>query len=446
MISDVYFGAPDRQMEAFVGRDAFLRSLVYGVMFEGNLVIPDIFFYISQHLRDAVIEEKLPFLELGIQHGYITPAFRSEVNGSFVSNLKEINDQNIQGLLPDADRIADSLEAAASKSANFKYSLWPKELLSVSYESRLNKIFIEREVRAPYGRFSEIWSSLKPIAQVVLEEAAANTRGGGIQRGQIYNSLAKQLKLPTTKINDIKDILKDISDRELADRIAHFLKWVNYIYQYNQGQSFHSKTSLAALDSVDASFSDFMYEELPENSDKLKVLQAEFSAPSPGQLLTVPSDELFRVRNFGSGVEYFRALHNWQQTGSENASKTLLAAIKDYLLEINDLYLRKGKNPFNPDSNMQVHLPIGERSLGYFLLDRILKLREFVPVISEARGIITYTSETVSGLYIFLPQKTQGLIERLGGVESSISFDATQRRLLLTQTEQEGVKADGMFK
>ena len=68
-LPSVYFGAADRQMEYFLDAESFYDSLVSGLLFQGNIVLPDIFFYISEHIADDDHVEvlsttlKLPFVK-----------------------------------------------------------------------------------------------------------------------------------------------------------------------------------------------------------------------------------------------------------------------------------------------------------------------------------------------------------------------------------------------
>jgi hypothetical protein len=43
-LPSVYFGAADRQMEYFLDAESFYDSLVSGLLFQGNIIIPDIFY------------------------------------------------------------------------------------------------------------------------------------------------------------------------------------------------------------------------------------------------------------------------------------------------------------------------------------------------------------------------------------------------------------------
>lgn len=81
----VYFGATDRQMESFLDAEAFRRALVYGVLFHGDQVIPDIFLWISNRLAEfATIDPcAQAFLEACVRNAAIVPSFQQTLTEIF---------------------------------------------------------------------------------------------------------------------------------------------------------------------------------------------------------------------------------------------------------------------------------------------------------------------------------------------------------------------------
>ena len=59
----VYFSAADRQMENFLDKDAFDRSLLLNVLFQAGILVPDILFCISGGLEAHLKNPSLTLFE-----------------------------------------------------------------------------------------------------------------------------------------------------------------------------------------------------------------------------------------------------------------------------------------------------------------------------------------------------------------------------------------------
>jgi len=53
MKDKVYFSAADRQLESFLDEGSFEKSLVLNALFQPQILIPDIYCFISQNLRSC---------------------------------------------------------------------------------------------------------------------------------------------------------------------------------------------------------------------------------------------------------------------------------------------------------------------------------------------------------------------------------------------------------
>src|ERR1700761_1713607 len=104
---EVYFGACDLQMEEFIDRAAFRQSMLLGILFQGDLATPDVFFYITNHIREIIKYDKaaVGFLRATVRNGAIVPVFRSEEHTTFRQSLEQIRKEGIQGVHPDADLV-----------------------------------------------------------------------------------------------------------------------------------------------------------------------------------------------------------------------------------------------------------------------------------------------------------------------------------------------------
>src|SRR5687768_9576026 len=79
-IPKVYCGAADRQMEGFFTPKTFDDQFLSALLFHGNLVIPDVFFFISSNLEEAIIGKGLKHVLPALRRGLIVPAFREETS------------------------------------------------------------------------------------------------------------------------------------------------------------------------------------------------------------------------------------------------------------------------------------------------------------------------------------------------------------------------------
>jgi hypothetical protein len=171
-LPSVYFGAADRQMEYFLDTESFYDSLISGLLFQGNIVIPDIFFYISEHIADLVTRkgsnyfgagrnEPSDFFIAGLQEGIIIPSFRNKGIESFRENYRSIVEEGIQGLLPEAESIATSLGNAAERSSRFNPSYWPEEYLSEGFEERTKEVLLTEIATDQSPVLDGIWDNTR---------------------------------------------------------------------------------------------------------------------------------------------------------------------------------------------------------------------------------------------------------------------------------------------
>jgi hypothetical protein len=313
-LPNVYFGAADRQMEYFLDAESFYDSLVSSLLFQGNIVIPDIFFYISEHIADLVTRkssnyfgtgenEPSDFFIAGLQEGIVIPSFRNKGTESFRENYRSIVEEGIQGLLPEAESIATSLENAAERSSRFDPSYWPEEYLSEGFEERTKEVLLTESATDQSPVLDRIWDNTREMREVCIPEAieVSNEQGRGLRRGTLYNSIARFLGLEDTTIDDIRDIVVRIEDPARRESVRYLLKWINYCYQVNQGEMFGLSPSLAKLDHVDIPFSEKFYPSRPVSSttgdDHVEVLRTTLKLPFVKQLFTVPPEELLDLRN-----------------------------------------------------------------------------------------------------------------------------------------------------
>lgn len=353
---EYFFGASDLQMEAFADISFFKRSLLHHVLFHGDLIIPDVFLYISNRLHHIVVSNDpiRSFLEASLRGGAIMPAFRSDEKNNFRDNLAEIRGQEIQGLHPAADDICSFLEAAV-RGKRQHYRTWPKAPLSVGYLHTLERVFLSDPVTAKSAAFEKTWTRIGAMRRTILETVARDSFGG-VRRGDLMNAMHLYVNNEKQVVNDVRAIWKDLRDQDAISDVKKFIKWFNYAYQYNQGRMFGLGPALGAMDEIDVEFSSHLCATSPEEQDG-RLWSDTFVIPSEEALLTVDARFLFDVRDGQTGNDYFKAVEAWQRQPSEESSNVLLDRLKAYTTELCRLYIAKGRNLLNWEWHIKAHIP-----------------------------------------------------------------------------------------
>jgi hypothetical protein len=352
---EIYFGACD-QMETFIDLATFRRSLVLGILFQGDLAITDVFFFINDHLRQIVTKEKSTrnFIAAGLRNGAIVPVFRSDKNTNFRENLQEIREQEIQGLHPDAGLICDFLETAI-KGKRLHYKLWPKDILSLGYRKTLENVFLSDPTDINIRSFEQTWGRTKDLRQYVLGNTKIDS-AGGIRRGDVHNAINVFVNKSSDKIENPRSIWENIEDQSMIGDVKRLMKWFSYAYQFNQGKMFGLSPSLASMDAVDLEFSRHLAATAKED-EAGQVWHDEFSVPSETALLTIDPQLVFDVRDSETGAAYFDAVDSWQRHPSDDKSNVLLDRLKRYIAELNRLYVAKGRSIVNWEWHLKAHIP-----------------------------------------------------------------------------------------
>jgi hypothetical protein len=352
---EYFFGASDLQMEAFGDISLFKRSLLQ-VLFHGELIIPDVFLYISNHLHHIVVSNDpiRSFLEESLRCGAIMPAFRSNEKNNFRDNLNEIRDLQIQGLHPAAGDICGFLEAAVRGRLQH-YRTWPNEPISVGYLQTLERVFLSDPVTAKSAAFEKTWTRIGTMRRTILENVARDDLGG-VRRGDLMNAMHLYVNNEKQVVNDVRTIWKDLQDQDAISDVKKFVKWFNYAYQYNQGRMFRVGPALGAMDEIDVEFSGHLCASSTEEQDGI-LWSDTFVIPSEEALLTVDPKFLFEIRNGQTGADYFKAVETWQREPSEESSNILLDRLRAYTAEICRLYIVKGRNLLNWEWHIKAHVP-----------------------------------------------------------------------------------------
>ena len=169
-----------------------------------------------------------------------------------------ILDQGIVGYRPRARATAAALQAVCDGGVRTKD--WP-EGVGKSYanvlKSTLTRSPEEIEEAAKSVDARRLWEATRPFREDTLDAAReATPKGGGIRRGAIYAALAAQLPSPPAagEVEDSGRLVarfKDAHDPRTGD-LAHFLAWVDGLYQVNHAQTLSAQPWIPPMDPFDS--------------------------------------------------------------------------------------------------------------------------------------------------------------------------------------------------
>lgn len=428
---EVYFGACDRQMEIFMDADSFRESLVYGLLFHGDLVVPDIFFYISTHLKEFILNDRLAsnFIVTSTRHGAIIPAFRTDGTNSFRQNLDEIVRSNIQGVHPESADIARILDAGLAGKRLYSRS-WPKEPVSTGYRRTLERVLMSQDILEEFPGMEKIWNITKGAREYVMGAIHYDDLGG-IRRGDIYNLVHAHFNGTKTSVHDVTQIWADIPDLAKIEQAKRLIKWINYCYYYNQGLMIGLNPGFSALDGIDIHFARHLVR-LSDGKQEVNPITQEFRLPSAAALLTVDPPYLFEVRDSQLGEDYFSGLATWRQNPTEDTSRALLDALNRYISAINRVYLVRGKNIFNWLWHLKAHVPPAQSRWGKTGVEALKAmasdaLSEAIPHI----GLTSIVGQVAATTYETMPATLRDKIGPPMGISASyrVDFEPTSKRV-----------------
>lgn len=408
----VYFSAADRQMENFLDKDAFDRSLLLNVLFQAGILVPDILFCISRGLEAHLQNPNLTLFEACIEDGIIVPSFRSARAASFVEAFRLIQQQEIQGVRESAERTMRRLQCAAERNKAFRPSVW-KEHVGSTFDKRLMLL----QSNAPpiigptfgmsmsQGELQKYWLLTEHWRTLSINEAREATRqkaggGYGVRRGEILNAVAREL-VPGSqpKIEDIASLFEAYPEKP---ELRVFFQWVCEIYAYNHAVEMdcvpnlpaYNAFSVVSLGSSDSAPPPVMqYTSFPSFSETVGL-------PPLRVLKGVAPRELLAVRK-NEGAQYLADLATWQTDPNSAHLEDVGKSLRKYAAKIVKLCQTEVKSPVNVFLS---HLPPQARfwatSAGGYAVNQ---LRQHNPEAALALGsfiaVASFGYAVYQGLY-----------------------------------------------
>jgi hypothetical protein len=326
----IYFSPADRQLQPFLSKDAFERSLYMSLLLYGKLAVPDIFFFISgglsAHLRNSSGDRRTLF-EVALADRLVVPWFRNPRSTTFHDALRDVRPPDdekarIQGILPEADQIADRLQAAVDTAHAFEPRTWPPAI-GERYKANIVSKLIEGhplddpafapEMRRDLHQYwieSEGWR-VDCVNQACEFTAQAGHKG--LQRGQLMNAVGHDVGIPKSEtVHDVRQILACVSSetkRGLA--LRYFCRAFNEIYHETQASAFDADL---AIPNLGLSGLQLIGSDLATGAggrEECALFVEQVRMPTIESLRKVPPKELLAVSN-DTGIRWRAAVLGWQ--------------------------------------------------------------------------------------------------------------------------------------
>lgn len=255
------FSAADRQLEGLLTQSRFDASLTAGLLFlDGGLIIPDIYFFISDRLKQHLDSAALSRLEVALEMGMVMPTFRNQGSATFVDALRVIRESGIAGLLPGdhPDRIARRLDAALLRSSDFQPVFWPSES-PTSVAERYREI-VETcltgdepppvESKESRALLNDVWQRSAQWRIDCLQRAISAS-GSGLRRGALMKEIGQTVGIEKP-VDDVRELYEAAQAAGLAPEDVTALKTIcrimNNCYLYNQAQQQVTRADFPAYD------------------------------------------------------------------------------------------------------------------------------------------------------------------------------------------------------
>lgn len=377
----VYYSVADPNGESTfrTGAVGFERSLLWNVLFQSSVLIPDAFFFTSEHLESHVFQTpSKSLLEACIEQGIVYFSVRDKDRKSFTKIESLLREQGITGLSQNSKRIALRLER--SLTADSKFSTWygssalnfERAMIACLKRDQPTLGAIRDKHPEVARRIDNAWRVSQPWRFEVLERAVDATKlkdaSGGLRRGELVAVLAEDFGVDPNTVTTFGALLERAKfTPEQRSAMELYGKWTIECYQFSQAISLHSKPNLAQFSpyssvvlnalAADNPFGDQMSPHEALKYVDFEILRIEATLPLFEMLSQLSPATLLNIRS-NSGRDYFCALDMWSQTQSDSDKAALVKAFNSYCREITNAAERKlgiGSHPIELLLNVHHH-------------------------------------------------------------------------------------------
>ncbi|MCK4796399.1 MAG: hypothetical protein KAT05_03405, partial [Spirochaetes bacterium] len=344
-----YFSIADRQLESFGEYKAFERSLLFNAIYQKGILVPDIFCFISNHLRHHIFEPAHPnrksLFEVFIEKGIVVPVFRNPDTTSFNEALNDIRE--IQGIHREAERMADRLDDAVKKNKEFSPEYWPKHDIGENFEQIVDQHLtcemppeVDTESGINTKKLQNLWECTERWRIHCVGEARDKTKeitGRGLRRGEIMNAVGRDLGLPKDhKVNDMTELFNTKKSSKENEALKYFCRWVNDCYQYNQANEFDATANFPFYDPIGSIMVSSI---LPKEQSKidpepLEIIRETIKFPSINNLLKMSPDRIISISDDTLSAGYTEAMNIWQKESDEANKINAIKRLHEYANDV----------------------------------------------------------------------------------------------------------------
>jgi hypothetical protein len=324
----VCLAAADRQLESYLDKDAFERSLVMNVLFQPCVLIPDIFLFISDGIAKHLKEQNLTLLEAGLESGDIVPSFRDKQTSTFSLALDVLRRQKILGIRDDAKNTAMRLDKALDRATTVNATYWPEYSVAEEYERLAVRLLraddppaLPSQCGIPGERMVELWDATSRWRNECLEEAISETARvgkakGGLRRGCLMSAVGRELGIigPDGTINDVTELMDAAVSPKEKYALHYFCRWFTDIYDYNLSSALGATPNFPDYDPLECAMATQLlcetYREgkTSERSDSFRV---EAAMPKRESLSALSAQDLLSIKK-NVGIQFMFDLEAWQ--------------------------------------------------------------------------------------------------------------------------------------
>lgn len=356
--SKIYLSAADRNLETYLDEGAFERSLLLDLLFQSGVLVPDIFFFISDGIARHLHESRLTLLEAGLQSGDVVPSFRNRNTSDFANALhivKGAGDKTraILGIRDDADNTARRLDTALRGATKFAPTYWPEWNVGCCFQKRIEQLLSGSAVpRLPADedflrdRLAEIWDYTHIWRTDCVRQAVEDTvqlAGKGLQRGLLITAIGRALGLVTgnAKLHDVSELMNPALPPDDLNALHYFCRWINDIYQYNQACELGAIPSFPQYEPLAGVFANEVFvreASRPAGTTDRAQISVQVPMPEPSALSQVHPADLMKIKN-DVGTGYFTALEAWRAPSVDKSTATLEQDVERALREYGSAFV-----------------------------------------------------------------------------------------------------------
>lgn len=386
---DVYFSAADRSMTMLMSHMDFDLGLAHSILLQPALVIPDIFMFISPHLRRHVLRNgELSIFEAAMREGFVIPAFRRQFS-SFEGAAAALTSEGILGMLHPDEVAALAARYDAVASRIFADPLvWP-DRLGESY-GKILATCLAGNLESDSGA-QRIWrdtEALRDDAVLLAQTSIDRNAAAGVRRGDLYNSAARVLGVRngTEMFGSVEAILMRYEGLHPPGSLEYeaasiYFRWIDDLYRLNQAVRFRAEPSTlirrpAELEMVELGLDAAIRLGYATGAGTVSPDSAPFDVtiriPAAALIAKLSPTELLGARDLG--LAWFVAINNYLKNPDPVRRTAAERAIEEYASRLRAL------KPKEQTQNLDIRARLVEGAgpsaagLVYAAIDRMAEL------------------------------------------------------------------------